>query len=271
MKKIKLFALALLAGAISFTSCDSDDPTGPTLSLTVVNADAWYGDTVQINYSISSNEKIETLTASTNNANVSFDDNIVLSGDYSASGEVLFVMPTSGLNDGESILVDFVAVDASGDEYKASETAIINIKEPTAATTALATEVTTGNFWHIYGPNHGAYNLDGDATVGQAEDAALKSMINTDDVGGAFTGSWETGNGTEYVKDNAFDYANATVEGATTSFEAGTSNGTVSNPVANDIYIAKKGTTYYAIKITAVNPSATKANDGQITFSYKKN
>ena len=43
------------------------------------------------------------------------------------------------------------------------------------------------------------------------------------------------------------------------------------SPSAGDVYIAKKGTTYYVISITTVEPTwGTSANKGRITFKYKK-
>ena len=133
-------------------------------------------------------------------------------------------------------------------------------------------EKTGGMFYHISGTEHGAYDLDGDATVGSTGAATAKSMKNTDAAGATFTGSWTSDNGTTFVKDNAYDYTTGDTVAAETAFTNGSDAADVANPAVNDIYIAKKGSTYYAIKILTVDPTVEGGmNDGQITFSYKKN
>lgn len=144
----------------------------------------------------------------------------------------------------------------------------------TAANTPLSVSK-NGMFYHVEGTLQGAWDLDGDALVGASGSAALKSMKNTDAAAAAFTGSWTspTQNGTMYVKANTYDFANATEEAAAAAYNAGTPSATVTNPAANDIYIGKKGTTYYAIKITAVDANDNTCacgNKGKITFAYKK-
>jgi len=128
-------------------------------------------------------------------------------------------------------------------------------------------EITTGNIG-LQGQNTDAYNLDGDSTVSSSSNDDIKFIVNIDSI--SFTGSWESKNGTIFVKDNNFDYTNATIESATDAYTTGTPTETVTNPVVDDIYIAenhsKHEVKYYVIKIDNIN-----LINGELNFSYKKN
>jgi len=133
----------------------------------------------------------------------------------------------------------------------------------------------TGYFYHMASSQYGAYDIDGDAPVGAVGTASTKSMKNTDASGATFTGSWESdvANTTQFVKDNTYDYANATVQSATTAYAAGSASTSVYNPVVGDTYIAKRGSAYYVVKITTLDPNDNTCdcvNKGKITFEYKK-
>src|SRR5690606_23061350 len=112
--------------------------------------------------------------------------------------------------------------------------------EPTPATKTTMTMSKVGQFYHVAGLEKGAYNLVEDKEMGALETNSAKDMVNIDTAGGVFTGSWSvgTGNTTMFVKSNAFDYANATVEAADSAYSAGTATATVNDPAVNDIYIA---------------------------------
>ncbi|MDZ7846021.1 MAG: hypothetical protein U5L96_04250 [Owenweeksia sp.] len=116
-----------------------------------------------------------------------------------------------------------------------------------------------GAFFHISGTEEGAYDLVSDAQKALADPSAEKDMVNTDQAGATFTGSWEAGSGnnTTFVRSNSFDYANATVDAAETAFAAGTATASVNDPVDGDIYIAqlRGGNNYAVIKITNVDPT----------------
>lgn len=127
MKNLKIFALILFVGAIAFSSCKKDDPTGPTISVTPVNADAEKGTVVSFDYTISSNEKIKELTATPDNAIISAQTVTTFNGDFSATGTVEFTLPSSSLNAGDVINIVFKATDDSGDEYAAETTVKITI------------------------------------------------------------------------------------------------------------------------------------------------
>ena len=289
MKKIKFLALMMVAGALVFTSCKKDDETipAPTISLSggsSVVVPLTNDTNVVFNATIGAEGKIDAFTVVEKKVESDGTEHSNTPEDVSAAkGETAYTYNfdktfnaasfTDGTYTYTKILYVFSITDKEGQSISKTYTVTL---ESANQETPFTTEVLTGNFWHIEGPNAGAYDLDGDATVTSSGDASTKSMINTDPASVAsdpssFTGSWESGNNTEFVKDNSFDYATATIEGATAAYAAGNASGTVTNPAVNDVYIAKKGNIYYVIKITAVTPEAAKNNNGQIKFSYKKN
>ncbi len=276
MKKIKLLTLILFAGVLALTSCHKDPPEGPTLSVTPTSVDAWKGDTVKFVYSISSNSKITSLKAEPNTTLLSSQEVTSFSADYSVSDTMTFILPTSSLSDGDVISVKFTATDKDGADYAKEVTVSINIKEPAAATTPMTDEHTDGVIWNIIGANKGAWDLVNNVAMSSSDTEANKDMKNTTTTASqtpnVFEAEWTvgTGNTTSFVKDNTFDYANATVEAATEAYNNGTSTTTVSNVAANDIYIAKlRDGNYAVIKVTNVAVTTTDNND-KIEFSYKK-
>ena len=77
-------------------------------------------------------------------------------------------------------------------------------------------------------------------------------------------------------KDNAFDFANATVEGANAAYTSGSSSITIGSPSVGDIFIVKLrgGSSYAVIEITGNDASdntcnLATGNTGKLTFSYK--
>lgn len=275
MKKLKLFALGLIGASMMMTSCadDSEDPIGPNLSVTTNGAAGssievsssdmlhfeWRADagdaklkTFEIyrdaqKLSIDSTDNDNDLTNDISNSNnETYKDGVVLSA---LAGVYTFEVTDK---DGESSSVEITV----------------------SVGTSMNNEV-TGAFFHIAGTSFGSYDLVAGTTVAASGANSLKDMANTDAAGDPFTGSWEALNATMFVKANSFDYANATVEAAAAAYANGTASAAVSNPVANDIYIAKlRGTNDYAvIKITAVDPADNTCNcgnTGKISFDYKK-
>lgn len=177
----------------------------------------------------------------------------------------------STAQDGSTIKLEVILRDDAKTPQEDVESYTITVKKPT---TPLATEK-TGQFYHIQGTLKGAFDLVADVEKGAADSDADKDMKNTDSAGSVFTGSWTTGNSTMQVKNNSYDYTNATVESASAAYSAGTPSASVSSPATGDIYVAKLrgGSSYAVIKITAVDPNDNTCaclNKGKISFSYKK-
>lgn len=139
--------------------------------------------------------------------------------------------------------------------------------------TALDNEA-NGQFFHVNGSLKGAFDLLLNQEVGASDPDAGKDLANTDAAGSPFTGSFESKNGTQFVKANSYDYENATLQSATAAFDAGTASSSVTNPAADDIYIVKlRGqAAYVVLKVTSVDPADNECactNTGKIAFSYK--
>jgi len=286
MKKIKFLALMMMAGALVFTSCKKDEEVAaPTISFSGASSyEVALADSTRIvfNADVKADGKVDAFTVTRTTVTGTTETSGTPENVSAAKGETAYTynfdesFKASDFTGGiDKILYVFKVTDKEGQNV--SKTLTITLESNSG--TPFATEKTTGSFWHIHGQKPGAYDLDGDAEVSSTGDPSTKSMINTDSASpdsdpSSFTGSWESGNNTEFVKDNNYDYDNATVEGATAAYAAGTASGTVTNPAVGDIYIAKKGNIYYVIKITSLNPEEddnAKNNNGQIKFSYKKN
>ncbi len=275
MKKIKILALALIATAITFTSCKKDEETkGPTLTVTESPVSGWLGDTVTFSYSISSNAKIKKLTWNADLAGVTTPDAFEITefnGNYSATGTVRAILPSDSLVDGSTIKFSFTAEDKDGVEFATTKELTFAVEAPEQA----MTDTQTGEINNLIGPNPGAWDLVSNAAVSANEDNADKDMINTTTLSSTppetFETEWIAGNTTMYVQDNSFDYDGATVEGAMAAYAAGTATSTVSGVTTGNVYIAKLrgGDDYAVIKI--INVIITdNDNLDKIEFSYKK-
>jgi len=284
MKKVKFLALMFLAGATLFTSCKKDE-TLPAATISVSNNTTTYtlkfvtvtDTSVLFNVTVTAEAEIESysMKKTIGSTEVSYpatgDKGIAATG-YTGLTSYTYHFDENFLKT-ETFPQTFKFSVTDKDGNTANVTVTINY--PVTANTPFATEVTSGTFYHIAGLLHGAYNLDGDATVGSSGTASTKSMVNTDAAGATFTGSWvsDDANATQYVKTTTA-YVDIYQENAATLYAAaGTANANVTGPAANDVYIGKKGTTYYVISILTVEPTYsdnTGNNHGRITFKYKK-
>lgn len=288
MKKLKLFSLGLLSAALFLTSCNDDDETalGPVLTVTeastastggditvapgatlefVWRADRGDADLDQFAVSTTGGEWPSPLPASERGNSFPYDIG-------NADDETY--LDTLVLNIGQNPSVNSISFTVTDRDGLSEEVSFsVTIENPE---TPLATEV-NGAFFHISGSLEGAYDLVNETTVGIGGNDSDKDMINTDAAGVTFTGSWEAGNGTNttFVKDNSFDYDNATVESVTAAIQDGTSNTTVDDPAAGDIYLVHlRGNDYAVINITNVDPTDDTCggcgNTGIIEFDFKK-
>jgi hypothetical protein len=275
MKKLLAVALIAMFGATLFTSCSKEDEVpAPTISVTnnktVYTVSGTQDTTIAFNVVVKAEGEISSFTIkkTVGSQTTSWGNPQNFSGktDYTFHFEETF-HPT----DTYPISFTFKVVDKKDQEASITVT-IQKINAPQQ--TPFETEYTDGVFYHIYGPSHGAYDLDNHTTVGISGPAASKSMVNTDAAGATFTGSWRSTdeNGTTYVKTTTA-YNNIYKENVATLYNNGTPSQAVNNPQANDVYIGKKGTKYYVIQILSVepnyDPTGGAGNKGRITFKYK--
>ena len=142
---------------------------------------------------------------------------------------------------------------------------------------AFETKGLEGSIYHIEGACQGSYDLMAAAGVSSGAAKDVSDLVNTDDAGADFTGSFTTGTGndTKYVKtDKAYDDVDQ--HAAKSEYDEGTASSTVTNPKVGDVYIAKlRGTNDYAVlEITKNNVDGdcgkTTGNKGDLTFNFKK-
>ena len=150
----------------------------------------------------------------------------------------------------------------------------VTVEEP-VTTTPLATEELDGKFYHVEGSLRGAYDLVAATLKGSMDDDADKDFKNTDAAGDPFTGSSTAGNGTMFVKTAATYDATGTVEAALAAYTGGTASGTITDPSAGDVYVAKLrgGDDYAVIEVLTVDPDDNTCgcgNTGIMTFKFKK-
>ena len=175
--------------------------------------------------------------------------------------------------DGVSETYTFIVTDSDGESASKSLT-VSGISG--VVSTPFGPEI-IGDFFHVGSSLEGAYDLVAETVVASAGSEADKDMKNIDIAGGNFTGSWTTGtgNGSQFVKSNTFDYANGTVEDAMAVFAAGSATSTVLNPSLNDIFIVKLrgGSDYALLQVTDrdVSDNTCNCSDlGRITFKFRK-
>jgi hypothetical protein len=207
---------------------------------------------------------ISPLPDTYNGETLPFDN---LPAKYEAQYVDTIALP-AGMNLGVTELT-FTVTDQEG--LTAEVTVSVTVTNPSTPLTV----VNTGMFYHIGGTLAGAYNLVDDVTVNLGGANINKDMNNTNTAGNPFTGAWQSENNTLFVKDNGFDYTNATEEAAMAAYTAGSPSATVSAPAVGDIYIAKLrgGIDYTVIKITALNPADNTCacgNTGKLSFEYKR-
>lgn len=287
--KIRNFLRFALAGvfALSFTACEDDDDTTLGASLIVTETgtgstggamtitqgsslvfvwDARKGDSDMETFAVSVTGVNTPQPIPTSLGGNTFPYDIANADDETYLDTLIF--PNAALNTGVTSYT-FSVTDRDGNTDQVSFTVTVE-----ANATPMTNEI-NGAFFHIAGSLEGAYDLVTGNVVSASQPDDSKDMENTDAAGSTFTGSWEAQNSTMFVKDNGFDYTNATVEAATAAYAGGTAAASVSNPSTGDIYIAKLrgGTTYAVIKIVDVDPTDNTCNcgnTGKITFDFKK-
>ncbi len=269
MKKVKGLFLAALAAAAMFTSCSKEDAVGPEITFPNGGDKA---ETVTVGEEITFQADVTKGDAKIENAGVNVT--LMLDGVAVVLIEGEDVIKTES-TDGYKVMVSYTFVKAGvytftvdakdNDDLSATpKTKIVTVE---GSAVAFTKEITTGVVWNAAGTGKGAWDLDADVALSSTADASIQ---NLDVAGVTFTGKFKSENGTSFVKVTTADYATITQTAAEAAYLAGSAVSEVT-PAVGDLYVAKKGTTYYAISITAVDATADSGNnDGKVTFSYKK-
>ncbi len=256
-------------------SCIYAENQAPTISDFTITGDPTPGGTLDIHFIAADNEGLSGYTLqSEKGGSTSTDIDASISGGSETVDTVYNIPQTMAV--GDALILTITVTDSDGETASDSKSFTIS-----AGGTPL-TEQTGGFNYHIFGSSQGSYDLVNNTGVSTPDpnnpndaNAASKDIANTDAGGSTFTGSFTSYNNTSYVKDNNFDYDNATDQSAENAYNSGTSMTTVTNPSVGDIYIAKLrgGSDYVVVKITGNDPNnndCTCANTGKLSFNYKK-
>jgi len=277
MKKMKMFALMLLAGVVFFSSCSSDDETGPAPTISFSNFPAGNYEidfatvaTFDLSFAviITAEEQINTLSAKRKVGGTTVNITPAPTG---FAGQTSFTYNFLGtFNETDTYPIELIFSVTDKADQTTEKTFTVTKKAPTQQETPFATEITTGKVFHILAPEMASWNLAGDVAVGSAN--TTDSYIRNMDAAGSFTGKFESKNGTQFVK-VTLNYATASKEAAEAAYAAGTPAGSVAAVAVNDVFVAKKGTELYLIKVTNISTTdgaSTAGNKGSMSFSYKK-
>jgi hypothetical protein len=282
IKSGKILGLAfLLAMGIALTGCDllggdDDENEKPTVTGVTVSDDL--ADVIVVD----AGAEYDLDGVVTDDAGIT-GITIVLTDAGGAVGDIAAVTGFSGqttwdLGDASQTLVvpaDFItgtatlvitATDADG------ETGSQTVNLTVVGSTSLV-EYTGGVMHHLLGVETGAYDLVNNTPLSSADAAGDKDLLDITTVGTSVS-EWTSGNGSMFVKDNTFDYANATDASAGAAFLAGTSSTTIGSFAVGDLIIVDlSGSGEYAVvKITAIDltyGASTNGNLGKISFVYK--
>ena len=276
MRKLNLFFVLFVIVAISFfASCGDDDSSEGLAPMLTISASglsatntimegATFDVTVVASESPTSGKQLESLEIQTTGG---ADSSIAINA---ASFTETFTLAAPA--DGISETYTFIVTDSDSESASKSLT-VSGING--VVSTPFGPEI-VGDFFHV-GSLQGAYDLVTETVVASPGNEVDKDLKNIDMAGGNFTGSWTTGtgNGSQFVKSNTFDFANGTVEDAMAVFAAGSASSTILNPSLNDIFIVKLrgGSDYALLQVTDrdVSDNTCNCSDlGKLTFKFKK-
>lgn len=307
IKSFKLLAVALLGGAVMFTSCGEDPEVfdAPTVTIaegssTVLSITEGPLYELEMNITINAPGKIESIAIERSKllGNTEVGDVFAVDNqNFYEQTEASFVNSdninyeefTNGTIDKIEYMV--IVTDRQGEIGEATFTVTMG-----AYTTLVETE-NGGEIWHLMGSGKGCWDLKNDVAVSAYDNTENETLgrylISADNVAeSTFTGAWNSnevvwtnsnneevttaGVGAKYVKANDFDYELGIKELALDVFNTAGTEGqltAVEAPAVDDIYIGVLGEEVYVIKITEITPDAdptAKASLGVMKFSYKK-
>ena len=284
MKKVKFFALMLLAGAAMFTSCKKDE-TLPAATISVSNNTTTYtlkfvtvtDTSVLFNVTVTAEAEIESysMKKTIGSTEVSYpatgDKGIAATG-YTGLTSYTYHFDENFLKT-ETFPQTFKFSVTDKDGNTANVTVTVS-KITGSSGTTLVYENISAILYNLMAPTGylGAWDLVSNVGVASSGSETSKDMANKSTSGTGWIPGWSTGTGntTAFVKDNSLTYATATLEDITAAYTSGSSSITIT-PTVGDIYVAKlRGASNYAlIKVTAINTTASDNLDN-ITFTYKK-
>lgn len=176
---------------------------------------------------------------------------------------------------GTEVKIKFIASNVMGKQIS-KEYDFMVVERPFAHTLQ-------GEVFHFYSQKGNAFDLMEDYNFlrnpTNDEQTKYTDIITVEQQGIPFSGRFHSVNGTRYVKDNSYDFNNATVESAIEAFNNGLiGNGSGTNdPQPGDIFIVdvnrdNQDNKFMVLQINTNDPTYSNPGDnGRLTFTYKKN
>ena len=172
-----------------------------------------------------------------------------------------------------SVLLYFTAIDNNGNSGTQGVRIYVG---PLPTQPELLTESTGHKMYSNNSQNADAYNLEaGIAMIYSLSDSTDLDLLDMplNDTTFALSRTWVSPAGGEFIKFNAFDYANATDSSLVNAYNSGVNLGLVDEIVDGDIILTKlKNTssfTYAAIQIVIINDPDSTDQDFYL-FNFKK-
>ncbi len=273
MRKITflLGIFAMLFGIFTLTSCDDDPKPAPTVTILHSGVPATSAQLAPNtasymltgNARASANFKSIKITLTYNGATNTVKDIL----DFEKNDTVYTFMEEinlAGKNSAGSSVTITVSVTDQQDQVG---TGTLNIGFGSSETPMKSSG--SGMIYNWYSSNASAWDLVNNRSRKAADSDSDKDMVNPSSTDWSFKKEWYSKNGTQFVKNNSFNYNNPTVEAAAAAFSGGSTSISVSQ---GDIIIAKLrgGSEYAVIKVTEIRETSIENNDDYIKFEYKK-
>lgn len=269
MKRTIIWTI-LVATILSACKKDSIDPLIIHVTPSDIHIYADPGEVLTFNVSVSSEHELtlfQITTKQSNSFTQTVKDSLLSQMQFSYSFE--YQVPS--IQD-TSIQLSFLAFDNEGNEKTATRLLIFNSNPNTLAETSghvlysTPSQKEDGYNIHTGTSQHLATSLD--TTINIAEYRNDTTIADT-----ILTKSWYSRAGTQFVKFNGFDYANATDYSTMVAFSSGNKFDIITNIISGDIilsnYFVDEAEKYAVIKITGVFEEEGSEND-RYEFKLKK-
>jgi hypothetical protein len=269
--KLKSIITGIICLTMIFTySCKKDKDSIPkvTVTPTPLYISGNVGDLVVFNIVIDSDVALSKFYISQQPENQL--PSTVLDSTITSKGTAFnyyYRLPASMA--GKSVVFEFKAVDDNGNEGKAVRR--VYIAAPTAVT---LTETAGHRMYSNLSTNPDAYNLESNVSeFSVTADTSARDMQDASGTDTTLSKTWTSPAGGQFVRNNGFDYANATDVSATNAYNAGLKFSIMSGIAVGDVIIAKLGSIttdkYVVVRVTNIIDNPGKNND-YYEFSVKK-
>jgi hypothetical protein len=271
MKILRNLSLALLAftTVVFFFSCKDKEEKGPYMTITpgdlVLMRNA--GDLLEFSIKCQAGDNELRNVRITQKPENGVTSTVLDTTLYGQEEDFFFVYTVPANTD--RVLLTFTLYDVEGKSFKSLRDLYVNAGSYLAETTGhtLYSVNATGqnNAFQISNLTFHQLEADPDSSV---IDIVEKDLTND----GQMSRAWTSLSGIRFVRNNSFNYAEATASTAANSYTSSNAQQLIANIAVNDILITRYDTLqnkYAVIKITGVHDEEGTASD-RYTFNIKK-